>query len=404
MDESVQVVIDEIAACAGRPAVLEDTQLQLIAFSTHTEATDLVRGASILRREASPEVRSYLMRFVRDAVEPLRVPAHEPLSMAARLCVPIVRDRRPVGYVWFVDPDEAITPEQVRRCSELAASVADSVAHAHEARAADPSVALAALLAEPERADALGSGLQGRHGDLPYAIAVIGTVGESAPATTVRRALAAAVRDARVIDAGRRVVHAVHDGRCVAMLPGGPGVRTMDLLDDLIRLTQRSLRQGRPDTEVVAGVGAARIALREAASAFHEAVTVLRALEVFGELRPIGHWERLGTFELPVRLASDPAPRLHPGLAALADDAESLALLETLEVYLDVAGNVQTAAQRLNLHRTSLYHRLRRIERLAGVDLKDGVDRLAVHLSIKVARIRGEYRPRSHQHAEIAVS
>ena len=41
------------------------------------------------------------------------------------------------------------------------------------------------------------------------------------------------------------------------------------------------------------------------------------------------------------------------------------------------------------MHRTSVYYRIGRIEEVAGVDLENGEDRLALHLAIKIARLAG---------------
>jgi DNA-binding PucR family transcriptional regulator len=59
-------------------------------------------------------------------------------------------------------------------------------------------------------------------------------------------------------------------------------------------------------------------------------------------------------------------------------------LVETLEAYLDRAGDAQAAAAALFIHRTTLYHRLRRIERVAEVDLHDGDDRLLLHMALRL--------------------
>ncbi|WP_407701615.1 PucR family transcriptional regulator [Thermomonospora amylolytica] len=80
-------------------------------------------------------------------------------------------------------------------------------------------------------------------------------------------------------------------------------------------------------------------------------------------------------------------PDAHPGLARLLDDDPGLA--HTLETYLDLAGNAQDAAARLGLHRSTLYHRLRRIERLTGADLANGEDRLSLHIGLKLAHLAG---------------
>jgi hypothetical protein len=44
----------------------------------------------------------------------------------------------------------------------------------------------------------------------------------------------------------------------------------------------------------------------------------------------------------------------------------------TRETYLDLAGNALASAERLRLHRTSLYYRIRHMAELADTGLKDG--------------------------------
>jgi DNA-binding PucR family transcriptional regulator len=84
-----------------------------------------------------------------------------------------------------------------------------------------------------------------------------------------------------------------------------------------------------------------------------------------------------------------PKSELHPGIERLLADRAHLPLLKTLETYLDLAGSVVETARALRLHRTSLYYRLQRVEELAGTDLKNGDERLSLHLSIKLARLAG---------------
>jgi hypothetical protein len=47
-------------------------------------------------------------------------------------------------------------------------------------------------------------------------------------------------------------------------------------------------------------------------------------------------------------------------------------LVETLEAYLDRAGDVKATAEALNLHRATLYYRLQRIEEITGARLRSG--------------------------------
>jgi DNA-binding PucR family transcriptional regulator len=62
-----------------------------------------------------------------------------------------------------------------------------------------------------------------------------------------------------------------------------------------------------------------------------------------------------------------------------------------VETYLDLGGDVKRASEQLHLHRATLYYRLGKAERLTGADLSDGHDRLALHLSLKLARLTRRY-------------
>ena len=66
------------------------------------------------------------------------------------------------------------------------------------------------------------------------------------------------------------------------------------------------------------------------------------------------------------------------------------ALAATAETFVDLAGNVQETAARLNVHRTALYQRLERIAVLYKLDLRQSGDhRLITHLGPKLARVAG---------------
>jgi len=126
------------------------------------------------------------------------------------------------------------------------------------------------------------------------------------------------------------------------------------------------------------GARAAREARRQALAAAE-----LAALDP-ALARPT-RWSGLGAYRTLVA-----TPRPADGVLRPLDDAGASApmLLATLEAFLDLAGDVQAVAKRLNLHRSSLYYRLDRIAQLAGVDLGDGLVRLDLHLALKGRRVR----------------
>ena len=66
-------------------------------------------------------------------------------------------------------------------------------------------------------------------------------------------------------------------------------------------------------------------------------------------------------------------------------------LAGTVEAYLDLGGDAKRTAEQLRLHRATLYYRLAKAAQLTGADLRNGHDRLALHLGFKLARLNGSY-------------
>jgi DNA-binding PucR family transcriptional regulator len=106
-------------------------------------------------------------------------------------------------------------------------------------------------------------------------------------------------------------------------------------------------------------------------------------------------FSELGSYRTIAVLARDSTPGelLPASIAQLLAGPEAATLVTTLETYLDCAGDAQAAAAALFVHRSTLYHRLHRIEELLGVDLRAGDDRLELHLGLRLWRMGGSPIP-----------
>jgi hypothetical protein len=133
-----------------------------------------------------------------------------------------------------------------------------------------------------------------------------------------------------------------------------------------------------------AGVSAPRHGLDELPAAWREALAAARAARADPRLGPVAEWAGIGPYRLLTGLPSaaepDPAvrPLLEPAHAELA---------RTAEAFLDCAGQAGRTSQVLGIHRQTLYYRLARVERLTGLDLGAGEDRLLLHMALKSARL-----------------
>ncbi len=133
-----------------------------------------------------------------------------------------------------------------------------------------------------------------------------------------------------------------------------------------------------------AGVATPRSGLADLATAWGEASAAARAALAEARFGPVAQWASIGPFRLltalPPEVAHDPVAR-----TLLAPVHHELA--RTAEVYLDCAGQAARAAAELGIHRQTLYYRLSRIEKLTGLDLDDGEDRLLLHMALKAHRL-----------------
>jgi sugar diacid utilization regulator len=139
---------------------------------------------------------------------------------------------------------------------------------------------------------------------------------------------------------------------------------------------------------VAAGISRTITDPSKLAQAVREAQQALEAARTVTELAPVA---LAGELDLHSLLLSAPrseelkraAVRL---LSPLVEGrGRSSDLLTTLETYLDAVGHLESTAQRLGIHINTLRNRLRRIESLLGLELRDARARVDLQLALELA-------------------
>ncbi|NUW30803.1 helix-turn-helix domain-containing protein [Nonomuraea sp. SMC257] len=422
---TLQQSVDDLAARLGRPLLVEDRLHRVVAHSEQSGAMDDVRRDSILRRRAAPEARRRLAAAgIHDAAGPLRIPGAPGTGLLPRVCVPVRHDGGLLGFLWFIDADPPMTEAQVAEAAAAAPGLGLTLLHESlaaglparqeleavaglmlgehdaarrlvEAGAFPRAQPVTALVARPHgplathTRGALETRAQGpleAHTQGPLEAHTRGPA-VAPPGEEVRAALEQGALTLRRRLTGHHPLHLVRHDHVVLLIAAG----AVESGPPVALAIAEELHAAMP-FPVTVGVGRPRPELDGAAASYAEA---RHAAEVAARVPGAGRtaeWTRLGVYRMLTHL---PGHELHPGLEPLLDDDQHLPLLETLETYLDLAGSAVATSRALRLHRTSLYYRLQRVEELAGTDLKDGGERLALHLSLKLARLSGRYRPRS---------
>lgn len=450
VSSALQRIADRLAAAIGRPVDLDDHHLRLLAHSSHSQQVDPVRLASIMGRSAPAPVTAHLRRIgVHEASGPLRVPAAPELGMDARLCIPIRAGETLLGFLWLLDDgqiDEPCTQAAVAAAAEAAGVLERARLARIGALQRAQSLVLDAVGDDPQRAAGalqrmVGEEMLSRAEGLHVAVAIearrgvarqgqppqgtrgTSTQGRSGSAQPPAEQAAAAW----IAEAVAAVRHATAGGESVFALAGEEMVVLLALPgEEAVQRVCERLASECPELAVGVAAGSAEATADEAAaergaaprgahggttsSLAHARARARWAAEVAARLacrtahgRPsgasteagggerVGIWERLGPYRYLIGLErrAGTLGEIEPAVCALAQEESGRELLSTLECFLDLAGQARATATALNLHRSSLYHRLGRVEELLGIDLHDGVQRLDAHLAVKAARLQG---------------
>jgi hypothetical protein len=353
--ERLQEELDALAIRLGRSLTIDSVDGELIAYSTQRDDTDTARVSAILLRRVPVEIGDWQARYIGlDSAAPVRVPANPDLGMSARICVPLRWKDKTLGYLWMLDTGAALTePERHAAC------------------------ALAGLLEEAPGRDVdrrLRRLLEDGQGDVPAlrgsAVPVIAAVpfastGQARPFRSKELSL--------VTSAAPAFVGSYASAGYAILVPRQP--TNLEQIDQIIG---KCLAKGSVFTLGISDP--MPLDARSAPGARYQALVAAELAGLDPALDRHSYWSALGAYRH--LLDTDVADAI---LEPLAESSKAM-LLTTLETFLDLAGDIQAVAARLNLHRSSLYYRLDRISRLLGVDLSSGLTRLHLHVAVKGRR------------------
>ena len=397
MDE-VQRIADSLAQRISRPVAIDDPQMNLLAHTAHDGDVDQHRVVSVMRLRAPEEVIAHALRCgIATAVGPVRVPGLPEIDLYARICIPVRCQGVLLAYLWLIDADGSVTDEELELSSEAASAAGEVLFRERllgDLRESRQRELVRDLLADDVAVRSSALALLVEEEMLPGQcdLAALSIQVDDTDRDDVRTAIDTVLRRC-----GRRAQPLVAlalsqgAGRGVLVLAGrrGPTEEQLeqvaqDIRADLLKTLQL-------DDGVRVGIGPSvtdPLEVRTSVRRAQEALEVGAAVDGFG---PVTAWSTLGVYRLLVQLPLDSLTddALPDGLRTLIATDAGGPLVETLETWLDEGCDPRATVARLQVHRTSLYYRLSRIEEITGMKLGDGRDRLSLHLGLKLNRLRG---------------
>jgi PucR C-terminal helix-turn-helix domain/GGDEF-like domain len=158
-------------------------------------------------------------------------------------------------------------------------------------------------------------------------------------------------------------------------------------------LIPRGIARAGLDVKVVGGVGrhAEMIAVAQSVDESREAMTIVRRMFGGGRVMP---YDDLGVYPLLHRTGATRedwrtfATRVLEPLRQY-DEKHQTELVRTLQLFFDVGQNIKEAAARLNVHRHTIFYRLRQIGEIGRLDLDSPHDQLTVRAALAVDALDG---------------
>ncbi|MFD8495825.1 PucR family transcriptional regulator [Amycolatopsis sp. NPDC059657] len=357
-----------VGNAAGGAVTIEDMRSRVLAFSRTDESVDEIRRQTILGQRMSPErVEALRENGFFQALWTSGDVVHRQAEgdSPERFAIAIKAGGEIFGSIWVAaagKPLPVTVPDTLRAAGRAA------VPHLIHLRAREGGEPF--LIEESARA------LLGGHGSAEVFALRASLRLESACAVLVFDQPEMPVRGLLNLvnlecTAFRRPSVSFAEGqRIFVLLAELPGA------DEAVRIARRLAEQ----LKVKIGVGDVVPSLAEAPKSRDAAALAHRVLRTREE--PVARLEDVAsaaTLALMLdELAGVDQPVRTP-VATLTSD-----LLATLRVYLDHFGDVPAAAKALGLHANSLRYRLRRIEEVSGLDVRDPEQRLVAELQLRL--------------------
>ena len=398
MASELQRLVDSLGRRLGRSVALDDPQLNLLAYSAHNGPVDEVRTESILRRAVAREMVDHIYeQGAAKSHDLFTVSTRPELGMRIeRVGMPVHHQERLLGFLWLLASEGSIGPderESLRQAAETVGLIMHReylVGELNRGRERELTRDLLAGSADvrAEAADQLLTEGLFSAGSLICVVVALSRP-DAALTEQDRIAMSGGATFVRHRFPQRHVLTLERPDHTIALIAQSGRAGQLAVAEIGIALRDQVLAETKSDVLCYVGAGKPH-PLRDAHVSYTEARRAVDVGRIVRVLGPVVSYSELGVYGMLAELPSDRLREsLHPGLRALlsspADPGGTL--VTTLDLYLDNTGDAQATAVQLRIHRTSLYHRLRRIEKITGLNLSVGDERLALHLGLKIARL-----------------
>lgn len=399
MSAELQRLVDNVGTRLSRSVAIDDAELRLKAYNAHQTAVDAARSGSIMQRSVPRTLRDYAYECGADtATDLFDLPARPDLGVdIARIGLPVRHQNALLGFLWLLGSEGSVDAEQadvLRQACETAGLILHREHLLGElARGRERELTRDLLTGDEATCEHAAEQLITENLFVSQPVNCI--VVQLSPAHEKltdqdRLALAAGIEFGRKRLPQRHALPLERTDHAILLIAQSETLAHDPSLEFGEAIRNQVLAESSAGTACWVGVSGACQNLDNVKAAYAEARQAAEVAQIVRILGPVVHHSALGIYGLLAEMPLDRlAANIPSGLRRLLDSATTANddLIRTLETFLDNAGEVKRTSEKLHIHRTSLYYRLKRIQETTGLSLSSGDDRLNLHLGLKIARL-----------------
>ncbi|MGX1162434.1 CdaR family transcriptional regulator [Arthrobacter sp. SLBN-100] len=387
LEEDLFAIAQTTARLTSSHVVIEDAANKVLAYSTVSNDIDELRKASILARRGPRKYELLLKdlgayRELHGTRLPVRVPARPQDGLRERVAITLFAGDRIMGYIWLQetgdgfgpDVDHVLTGSAARTSAELIRYRNQQSVHMREDR-------IARILSGPAEA-AASAHSEKIPAERPAALILIGISDAEAQADD------AALKHGELANLASIHAAAYKASAIVGQFKGDtavivPGLQSAAAESGLRGLAESIVRDARKHLGInpFAAVGPVVPDLLSIHSITRitEALLNCAGTSTQTPVAMVDDFEGEILFREAVQNFASSTFRHRSLSALLREDAE---LAETLRMYFESSLDVAECAQRMKLHKNTVYYRISKASRVTGLDFGNPRDSLVALLHI----------------------
>ncbi|MCC4908892.1 CdaR family transcriptional regulator [Microbacterium sp. cx-59] len=380
--------VEALANLLQRSVTVDDSDLRLLVYSTHFGDEDPLRIASLLNRRMPPPADEHFIRLgVRSWNDPRYVGASDAIGMSGRYGYPLRAQGELFGFMWVID-DGSMTELERAAVADTASRLTPILLRRQQRSMSElrEREGLVLALVAGDRADRVSAVRDlNDQGVLVETSTVSVFVVKNTSRTDVQPdpEIIAAMRRAlgHALATRLRSTYALAVGRAESVIVVSwstmPQRENIEALAGQMAVELKRML-GRDAAHLVVGVGGPQNSALRSSVSYEQAVVAARE----GAIRssPVVLWADLGLTSIFAATVVDSLnPEVLPSLLRDLETTQTPETLRVIRVFLDNAGNVVKTAAALHMHRTTVYYRVAKFQESVGLDLEDGLTRLALH-------------------------